>query len=464
MNDLTVTVTDLYNNNQLNFVYGRYNIIDCGIRTGKTYWAVNNLVKYTRDNKLFRILFLTDTLALKNSILQDYSDKCCDADELWKTNPNEWSSENINKIGIMCYQSLGMLAMRENLEFLENIDVICWDECDAVFDFAAAAFARARKVDFARKDSTNEEILNLIQQHSTKKEYMPLVLLGAWERIVNAQRILCVGLSASPERAKMFYASLTNASNKGKLDAGFRAAKDIYFHNILEHIDTLVPIPDVGYWCFSPSIVNNRSIVAKANAKGFKAIEIHSRNNADAPLDEEQLRVIQSIELMHMVPLPYNFVVVTRAFERGLDILDTRFRNLIIDSYYQVDRIQAGRQTFPYQRHVKVLTEAIPDKYKNKWLSLQECRELADYMSIPDIDFKSNNQSKNQSKIMAWNKLQDILPAFGYTVTKGRKRLKKGENATTAYFITGDWKDAEIVSDNEFMQLVAAKSATELLE
>ena len=57
-----------------------------------------------------------------------------------------------------------------------------------------------------------------------------------------------------------------------------------------------------------------------------------------------------------------------------------------------------------------------------------------------------------------------MLPAFGYTVTKGRKRLKKGENATTAYFITGDWKDAEIVSDNEFMQLVAAKSATELLE
>jgi len=37
------TVTDLANDNKLNFRRGMYNILDCGIRTGKTYWAVNNL-------------------------------------------------------------------------------------------------------------------------------------------------------------------------------------------------------------------------------------------------------------------------------------------------------------------------------------------------------------------------------------------------------------------------------------
>ena len=34
-----LTVSDI----KLKFEKGRYNIIDCGIRTGKTYWAVNNL-------------------------------------------------------------------------------------------------------------------------------------------------------------------------------------------------------------------------------------------------------------------------------------------------------------------------------------------------------------------------------------------------------------------------------------
>jgi len=40
---LLTTVTDLQTTNNLIFSRGVYNIIDCGTRTGKTYWAVNNL-------------------------------------------------------------------------------------------------------------------------------------------------------------------------------------------------------------------------------------------------------------------------------------------------------------------------------------------------------------------------------------------------------------------------------------
>jgi len=55
-----------------------------------------------------------------------------------------------------------MRSIKNNLEFLNNIDVICWDECDSIFDFATSAFAKARKTDFAREDSTNSEILAII--------------------------------------------------------------------------------------------------------------------------------------------------------------------------------------------------------------------------------------------------------------------------------------------------------------
>jgi hypothetical protein len=61
-----VTVSDLYNTNKLNFLHGRYNILDCGVRTGKTYWAVHNLKDYTRDGQLNRILFLVNTSILKD--------------------------------------------------------------------------------------------------------------------------------------------------------------------------------------------------------------------------------------------------------------------------------------------------------------------------------------------------------------------------------------------------------------
>jgi hypothetical protein len=45
----TTTVSDLHMSGNLNFSRGKYNILDCGVRTGKTYWAVHNLIQYTRD-------------------------------------------------------------------------------------------------------------------------------------------------------------------------------------------------------------------------------------------------------------------------------------------------------------------------------------------------------------------------------------------------------------------------------
>jgi len=59
---------------------------------------------------------------------------------MWMRAPNEWTAEDNNKIGVMCYQGLGMKVLKEDTAFLDTIDVICWDECDSIFDFAATAF------------------------------------------------------------------------------------------------------------------------------------------------------------------------------------------------------------------------------------------------------------------------------------------------------------------------------------
>ena len=123
MNDLTVS--DLQLQNKLIFRRGDYNILDCGIRTGKTYWAINNLKQFARDQQLNRILFLVDTTALKEQILEQYSEECTNADMFWE-NPSLWGEQH-NKIGIMCYQALGQRIIKDDLQFLDNIDVICWD-------------------------------------------------------------------------------------------------------------------------------------------------------------------------------------------------------------------------------------------------------------------------------------------------------------------------------------------------
>jgi len=448
MNNLTVT--DLQNQNKLIFRRGDYNILDCGIRTGKTYWAINNLVQFTRDGNLNRVLFLTDTAALKEHLLNEYFDSCTEGDDLWEQRPHEWSVDRTNKIGVMCYQRLGQKVIKEDLDFLNEIDVICWDECDSIFDFAAQGFAKARKSDFARKSMSNAEVLSVIQDYSTKKEYMPLILLGEWQHLIEDGRIMCIGLSASPERAYEYYKSLVSTSYQGKLEVGYRMASDIYFRDIIEHVNQLYPEPNKGYWCFSPLIEPNRRLVEAARARGFHAIELHSPNNIDKPMNAEQLRVYNMVIATGMVPLEYDFIIVNRALARGITIIDERFNHLIVDSVNRVDRIQAARQTFNYQRHLKVLAPQVPEEYLNTWLPLEKCRELAEYLAVPELDRKNNNTNR----MMTWNKLKEYLPVIGYTIEQKRKRL--GGKPVQAYYIIGEWHDVEIV-DNDFLQLVEAK-------
>lgn len=444
----TTTVSDLQVQNKLIFRRGDYNILDCGVRTGKTYWAVNNLQQFTRDGQLNHILFLVDTTALKDNIIEQYADSCANADLLWES-PSFWG-ESINKIGVMCYQGLGARILKDDLKFLENIDVICWDECDSVFDFATQAFVRARKTDFARRDVSNMEVLSVIQSFSTKKEYMPLIILGAWERFIEDGRIMCIGLSASPERAYAYYKSLVSASYQGKLEVGYRLANDIYFTNVIQHVNELVPEPDKGYWCFSPLIEPNQRLVEAARARGFNAIELHSPNNLDKPMTQEQMRVYNMIVATGMVPPEYDFVIVNKALARGITIVDQRFNHLIVDSINQVDRIQAARQTFQYQRHLKVFAPEIPPEFLNTWLTVEQCRNLAEYMGVPELD-KAN---KNTARTMTWNKLKEYLPAMGYQV-EGKKKRIDGK-LTQCYCITGEWHDVEL-QDNDFLALVEAQ-------
>lgn len=444
------TVTDLQEQQKLFFRRGDYNILDCGIRTGKTYWAINNLAQFTRDGNLNRVLFLVDTSALKDQLIQEYSDSCVEADDMWIKDPNTWSVES-KKIGVMCYQKLGQMAIKEKLQWLDEIDVICWDECDSIFDFATEAFIKARKHDFSRPGTSNAEVLSVIQEFSTRKDYMPLILLGAWEKLIEDGRIMCIGLSASPERTYAYYKSLVSASYQGKLEVGYRIAHDVYFCNVIEHVNQLEPELGKGYWCFSPFIEPNQRLVEAARARGFNAIELHSPNNIEKPMTDEQLRVYNMVVATGMVPPEYDFVIVNKALARGITIVDQRFNHLIIDSINQVDRIQAARQTFQYQRHLKVFAPKIPEEYLNVWLSVDKCRELAEYMAVPELD------KANKSKTMTWNRLKEYLPAIGYTIEQKRKRLNGAKNATQAYYITGEWHDVELV-DNNFLQLVEAKS------
>lgn len=446
------TVTDLQKQNKLQFFYNYFNIIDCGIRTGKTYWAVHNLKKFSRDGKLGRILYLVDTNTLKNSILAEYTEVCQDGDEIWKVanRSPQWGEDFAAKIGICCYQSIQAAAVKGKLDFLKEIDCICWDECDSIFDFAAQAFAKAIKTDFGRKDIPNNEILAIIQKYSSKPEYAPLIWLGEWEKIVNAGRIMCIGLSATPERMRSYYQGLINSSNEGKISAMLRQGKDIYFYNLREHIKKLVPLPGQGYWCYSQYIEENQEIVQLANNLGFHAIELHSTNCKEHKMTPEQLRVKNIIETAGMVPIEYDFVVVNKAFERGFNIRDERFRQVIVNSTRKEVQEQVPRMCHEYSRALRAWVPELPQEMLNKWLTVSQCREYVAAMGTKDPDSK---------KPMTWNSLKEFFPQLGYTVEKKRKTLNG--KTQECYYISGEWINA--AKPDAAFQLLIPSLFTELV-
>jgi hypothetical protein len=154
-----------------------------------------------------------------------------------------------------------------------------------------------------------------------------------------------------------------------------------------------------------------------------------------------------------LVPPEYDFVIVNRALMRGISIRDERFTYLIIDSVNQTDRIQAARQTFKYQRHLKVFAPPIPEEYLNTWIPVDQCRELAEYLAVPELDKKN----KHTDRIMTWNKLKEYLPTIGYSVEQKRKKING--KLTQCYYIAGEWHDVEVTDDN-FLQLVEAANPT----
>lgn len=448
------TVSDLQVQNKLSFQLGTFNILDCGVRTGKTYWAMNNLKQFSRDGHLNRILYLVDTIAMRDSLLVEYSDCCMDANTCW-TPGNTWAPQH-DKIGVMCYQSLGMKMLKETPAFLKDIDCICWDECDSIFDFAAGAFQRARTTDFARKDLEPKTILAGIMMFSTKPEYMPIIFLNEWEKIIQGNRIMCIGLSATPERSQQYYNSLFTNVYEGRLSASLRFGDDIMFHNIFQLIPTLDFSNDrIAYWVFSPSVeVNLRIVECARPIPGCRPIEIHSLNNPDHETSEEARRVIKMYNEFGIIPPEYNFVVTTKAYARGQNLYDTRFQWVIINTLDAAMRVQADRQVFPHRCYMKQFAMEVPEEYKNRWLPVSECRVLASIMEATDFTNKDSKQ-------MTWNKLSKILPACGYTI-KTEKQKIDGKRVQ-CYYISGDWT-GKAMPDTDFLALANAHTALSAAE
>lgn len=322
---------------------GYFNILAAPRGRGKTTLAFDDeiLLKFSRAYK--HIIYLIHTRANRDGIVAAHPDKAAaftDAEvNGWFTKRHKrmWSvEEDSEKVQVMCYQTFAAL-LRKDIDWLDDIDLIIWDEFDDVEQYYWNDIKRAKK-EFPDLDS--ERLASLLQEG--KHTSIPAFIYNIQTHILEPGRIRLLAVSATPESAAVLFSGYVNYILNGRLDEIFDAKNTVYVENVAKYIasDIVTPQTNICPWIFTPHINDILRLAELCKSKGFKVLTVWSfDNNSDwrAYVTEEMRNAELYMRDTHMVPAQYDCVITNQAFGRGFDIIDERFQDWFCDSKYYSD-------------------------------------------------------------------------------------------------------------------------------
>ena len=125
----------------------------------------DRILKFSRAKK--HVIYLVHTKNLRDSICTLHAKDACAFTEVemngWLTHRTKsfWTTEeDVNLIHVMCYQTFAAL-LRRDVSWLDDIDLIVWDEFDDIQQYYKAEIKKAKK-EFP--DLTDERLAALLQE------------------------------------------------------------------------------------------------------------------------------------------------------------------------------------------------------------------------------------------------------------------------------------------------------------
>lgn len=333
---------------------GCFNILTAPRGWGKTTFMFDDrILKFARAKK--HIVYLVHTKNLRDNICELYpqetvafTDSQADG---WLTHRKKsmWSAEeDVNLIHVMCYQTFAAL-LRHDVQWLEDIDLIVWDEFDDIHQYYLAEIRRAHK----QFPDLNEERLAALLQEG-KKASITAFIYSMHTLILEPARIRLLAISATPEMAAPLFSDHVNYVLNGRLAELFDARETIYVESVSAALaDGLVtPNDEICPWVFTPRVSDILRLAAAFKAKGFKVLTIWSWENPDwrAYVTPDMRRDTQILLDTGYVPAPYNCVITNQAAGRGLNIYDKRFQDWLCESRAYCDIGQFIRARYQPER------------------------------------------------------------------------------------------------------------------
>lgn len=408
-------------------VPGQFNILKAPRGWGKTTFMFDDrILNFSRAKK--HVLYLIHNTLMRDKIAANNMDKAVVFDG---TDMNAWfdyrqkkiwnSESDDDRVHVMCYQTFAALLRKEGSEWLNDIDLIIWDEFDDIHAYYKKDIQTLKK---ALPNFSEERLASLLQEG--KPNSVVNFVYQIKTMVLDPGRITLLAISASPERAALYFRDYINYILKGQLEEKFFAQETYYINSVCGAIKDGTIHKGRKYWCFTTYITDGFRIANMGESHGLHTLVLWSERNEDWKhlMTAERKEALRRIEAEEDLPEEYDMVVITAAGNRGLNVYDTSFQDWICDSTEYEPLAQYMRARFSPARQyllngargvVDFNQKGFPADYY-EWHTLDELRNLVKEKPI-------FTKGQDKKKLLSFNAIKKEYPDLFESRRFGTKHI-----------------------------------------
>ena len=404
---------------------GYFNILRAPRGWGKTTFMFDDrILALARAKK--NILYLIHNTIMRDSIAAHNVEKATvfeSADDvnqwfihrdkkMWNFEPDE------DKIHVMCYQTFAALLRKKGDSWLQDIDLIIWDEFDDVRTYYKKDIQMLKK---ALPTFSEERLAALLQEG--KPTSVVNFVYQIKTKILDPKKITLLAISASPDRAALYFKEYINYILEGQLEEKYVARETYFINSVCGAIKDGTIHKGRRYWCFTSYIHDGFRIASLGEGYGLHCLVLWSERNEQWRhlLTDERKAALQCIAEERDLPEEYDMIIITAAGNRGINIYDTSFQDWICDSTEYEALMQYMRARFsPARQYLLNGAKGVVNFIQNNfaidyydWHSLDELRKMM--IDMPILD-------KNGKVISSFNAVKKEYPDLFESRKYGRSR------------------------------------------
>lgn len=408
---------------------GKFNILKAPRGAGKTTFMFDErILSFARDKK--HVIYLIHNKMSRDAIVAKHGDKAIiyenNLEWLWNRTSNSFGIEqDEDYVHVMCYQTFSALLKNHGTDWLDDIDLIVWDEFDDIRKYLMKEVNELKK---KLPNFSQEKITALLEEGNGGS--LSSFIYKIKNVILDPARITLLAISATPELAGNLFADYLNYIIQGKIENVFDAQQTLYIESVANALQSGLVKPGEGhkFWCYTKYINSILRIETLAREAGFNVLSLWSRDNPNYKQlwTEEKTIGFNSIMKEGLIPPQYDFVIVNEVVGRSIDVVDTNYQDWICNSCVYEDVGQFIRARFSPERKyllkstkptitIDVQLSKIPAIYYD-WHTVPELRELLKSEPLYDDTGKA---------FLIWNQARKFYEDKLETRVYGRKQLRQ---------------------------------------